>query len=93
MNDRLSLVPDELWALAEPLIPAQKTGRRAAATRQIEDRAVLAAILYVLTTGCATQRARRVWHRLGGETGDAIEHRGRPLAAVEPAGGAGDLEA
>lgn len=47
------LVPDELWALAEPLIPAQRRRPQGGGTEQIDDRAVFTAIVYVLTTGCA----------------------------------------
>ena len=49
----LRLVPDELWALAEPLIsevPAAPAGR---GTAPLDDRAVFTAIVYVLTSGCA----------------------------------------
>lgn len=55
MEDRLSqeLVPDELWALAEPLIPAQRARPQGGGTARIDDRAVFTAIVYVLTTGCA----------------------------------------
>ncbi len=46
--------PDELWEIAEPLVPPvlprhQGGGRR----RKVPDRAVLAAIIYLDRTGCA----------------------------------------
>jgi len=45
--------PDELWELAQPLIPAQRRRPQGGGTAMIEARAVLAAIVYVLRTGCA----------------------------------------
>ena len=63
-------MPDELWALAEPLIPAQRA--RGAGRRQAmaDPRAVLAAVVYVLQTGCA-------WRHLppGFEVSKATVHR------------------
>ncbi|MFK8843637.1 transposase [Streptomyces sp. Ac-502] len=49
------LVPDEMWAAAEPLLPAlpprpQGGGRAAADARQ-----VMVAVVYVVTSGCAWQ--------------------------------------
>lgn len=55
MVDRLSqrLVPDELWALVEPLIPQFRQRRQGGGTASTADRAVFTAIVYVLTSGCA----------------------------------------
>jgi transposase len=52
--DRLSLrlVPDELWALAQPLIPQFTARPQGGGTAPVDDRAVLTAIVYVLTSGC-----------------------------------------
>ncbi len=44
------LVSDELWALVEQLIPAQ-AGRGRIERPRVPDRAVLAGIVFVLTTG------------------------------------------
>lgn len=54
MVDRLSLrlVPDELWALAEPLIPKFKARPQGGGTAPVDDRAAFTAIVYVLTSGC-----------------------------------------
>ena len=46
-------VPDELWALAEPLIPAQRARPQGGGTAMTDPRTVLAAVVYVLRTGCA----------------------------------------
>jgi transposase len=53
--DRLSLrlVPDELWALAEPLIPVFASRPQGGGTAPVEARAVFTAIVYVLSSGCA----------------------------------------
>jgi transposase len=47
------LVPDELWALAEPLIPGFEPRPQGGGTASIDDRAVFTAIVFVLTSGCA----------------------------------------
>lgn len=55
MVDDLSrrLVPDELWALAQPLIPGFDVRPQGGGTAPVDDRAVLSAIVFVLTSGCA----------------------------------------
>ena len=47
------LVPDELWALVEPLIPEHGVRAQGGGPQRVQDRAVFTAIVYVLTTGCA----------------------------------------
>ncbi len=49
----LRLVPDELWALAEPLIPPAGVRRQGGGIARVDDRAVFTAIVFVLTSGCA----------------------------------------
>jgi transposase len=56
----LRLVSDELWELAEPLIPRYRPRRQGGGTSSVDDRAVVTAIVYVLTSGCA-------WRHLPGE--------------------------
>jgi transposase len=53
--DRLSLrlVPDELWAMAGPLIPEFQARAQGGGTAPLPARAVFTAIVYVLTSGCA----------------------------------------
>ncbi len=55
MTDKLSLrlVPDELWELAEPLLPACSPRRQGGGTAPTDERAVFTAVVYVLTSGCA----------------------------------------
>lgn len=47
------LVPDGLWALAEPLLPRFTPRRQGGGTAPVSERAVFAAAVYVLTSGCA----------------------------------------
>ena len=76
-------VPDELWSLAAPLIPPPPRRLQSGGSPPIDARAVLAAIVYVLTTGCA-------WRHLppGFGVSKATAHRrfvawkGRPVAAA-----------
>jgi transposase len=47
------LVPDELWVLAQPLIPGFAPRPQGGGTAPVDDRAVFTAIVFVLTSGCA----------------------------------------
>jgi len=47
------LVTDELWALAQPLIPGFDPRPQGGGTTPVDDRAVFTAIVFVLTSGCA----------------------------------------
>src|SRR5512142_1680401 len=47
------LVPDGLWELAQPLIPSQRVRSQGGGTRERDVRRVFAAVVCVLTTGCA----------------------------------------
>ena len=47
------LVPDELWVLAEPLIPGFDPRPQGGGTSPVDDRAVFTAIVFVLTSGCS----------------------------------------
>ena len=55
MVDALSryLVPDELWALAEPLIPQFSPRPQGGGTTPVDDRAVFTAVVFIVTSGCA----------------------------------------
>lgn len=55
MEDRLALrlVPDELGAVGEPLLPRFEPRRQGGGTAPVDNRAVFTAIVYVLTSGCA----------------------------------------
>lgn len=55
----LRLVPDELWALVEPLIPRFRPRPQGGGTAPLDDRAVFTAIVYVLASGCAWRICRR----------------------------------
>jgi transposase len=47
----LRLVPDELWALVEPLIPAFVARPQGGGTAPVDDRAVFTVFVFVLTSG------------------------------------------
>ncbi|WP_442933723.1 IS5 family transposase, partial [Micromonospora sp. CPCC 206060] len=51
--------PDALWHLAWPLLPAHPERHQGGGRRRTDDRAVLAAVLYVLESGCS-------WRKLPG---------------------------
>ena len=72
-----TLVPDGLWEIVEPLLPAQPQRPQGGGTRYRDDRAVFTAIVYVLTTGCA-------WRHLPAEfeVSKATAHR-RFVACTE----------
>lgn len=45
--------PDDFWQVAQPLIPAQTPRRQGGGKRRADDRAVLAAIVYLVQAGCS----------------------------------------
>lgn len=47
------LVPDELWAQVEPLIPPTRARPQGGGMSRVDDRTVFTAIVFVLTSGCA----------------------------------------
>ncbi|WP_406603452.1 IS5 family transposase [Nocardia aurantia] len=49
----LRLVPDELWELAEPLLPEFRARPQGGGVSPVDQRAVFTAVVYVLTSGCA----------------------------------------
>ncbi|MFQ6268180.1 IS5 family transposase [Kutzneria viridogrisea] len=53
MSDVEKWCPEPLWLLAQPLLPDAPQRHQGGGRRRLGDRAVLAAILYVLQTGCA----------------------------------------
>ncbi|GAA1828665.1 hypothetical protein GCM10009735_75340 [Actinomadura chokoriensis] len=75
----LRLVPDELWAIVEPLVPEFRPRRQGGGTAPVDDRAVFTAIVYVLTSGCA-------WRHLPGEFGVKVPTAHRRFTAWTAAG-------
>nr|WP_217637674.1 IS5 family transposase [Actinopolyspora saharensis] len=47
------VVPEGLWEIVEPLLPAAKVRPQGGGTANIDDEAVFAAIVYVLVSGCS----------------------------------------
>ena len=75
----LRLVPDELWALAEPLIPEFRPRPQGGGTAPLDDRAVFTAIVFVLTSGCA-------WRHLPPSFGVSVPTAHRRFTAWTEAG-------
>ena len=46
-------MPDGLWEIVQPLIPPSPVRRQGGGRARVYDRAVLSAIVFVLTSGCA----------------------------------------
>lgn len=53
MSDVEKWCPESLWLLASSLLPDAPQRHQGGGRRRLDDRAVLAAIVYVLQTGCA----------------------------------------
>ncbi len=49
------LVPDGLWALTEPLPPRFAPRKQGGGTTPVDEGQAFAAVMYVLTSGCAWQ--------------------------------------
>ncbi|MGY3521065.1 transposase [Micromonospora sp. PTRAS2] len=48
--------PDELWQMAQPLMPAPAKRPQGGGRRRADDRAVLAAIVYLAQAGCSWRK-------------------------------------
>lgn len=56
------LVPDRLWLVAQPLMPAAANRRQGrGGRRRIDDRAAFAAVVYVLVSGCPWGQLPAEW--------------------------------
>lgn len=94
-----SLVPDELWAIVEPLMPPFTPRAQGGGTTPADPRAVFAAIVYVLTSGCAWGLLpswvgviyKTVQRRFGQWT-DAGLWRRIHVAVLDELGARGDLD-
>jgi transposase len=53
VSDVEKYCPESLWHLAQPLLPEHPKRHQGGGRRRIDDRIALAAIAYVLQTGCA----------------------------------------
>lgn len=53
MTDVDKYCPESLWRLAEGVLPAHPQRHQGGGRRRGDDRAILAAILYVLQSGCS----------------------------------------
>lgn len=75
----LRLVPDELWAIVEPLIPQFTPRQQGGGTAPVDDRPVFTAIVYVVTSGCA-------WRHLPDEFGVKVPTAHRRFTTWTAAG-------
>jgi transposase len=73
------LVPDELWALAQPLIPQFARRPQGGGTAAVDDRAMFTAIVFVLTSGCA-------WRHLPPSFGVTVPTGAAVPVVADPAG-------
>uniref|UniRef100_UPI0035717205 IS5 family transposase n=1 Tax=Nocardia veterana TaxID=132249 RepID=UPI0035717205 len=73
------LVPDELWALAEPLLPEFSTRPQGGGTAPVDERAVFTAVVFVLTSGC-------VWRMLPPSFGVSVPTAHRRFTVWTEAG-------
>ncbi|GGR58284.1 hypothetical protein GCM10010236_08290 [Streptomyces eurythermus] len=84
-------MPDELWEIAKPLVPGQRTRPQGGGTANTPDETLFAAIIYVLVSGCVwralppcfgvskstAHRRFLIWSRAGvwGRLHEAVLHR------------------
>ncbi len=101
MVDVLSsrLVPDELWAIVEPLILPFRPREQGGGTAPVDARSVFTAIVYVLTSGCAWRLLPdsfgvdyRTAHRRFGQWTDAGLWRRLHVAVLDELGSRGEID-
>lgn len=93
------LVPDALWEIVGPLIPRFEARPQGGGTSPVADRAVFAAVVYVLTSGCAWRYLPpsfgvnfKTAHRRFTAWTQAGLWRRIHLAVLDELGGAGDVD-
>ena len=93
------LVPDELWAIVEPLIPPFQPRVQGGGTAAVDARSVFTAIVYVLTSGCAWRLLPRSFgvdfrtaHRRFGQWTDAGLWRRLHVAVLDELGARGEID-
>jgi transposase len=93
------LVPDELWAIVEPLIPPFAPRPQGGGRAPAEPRAVFTSIVYVLTSGCAWRLLPRSFgvdfrtaHRRFGQWTDAGLWRRVHVAVLDELGARGEID-
>jgi transposase len=87
------LVPDEFWVIVEPLVPPFARRPQGGGRARAEPRAVLTAIVYVLTSGCSWRLLPgsfavdyRTAHRRFGQCTDAALWRRIHAAVLDELG-------
>jgi transposase len=88
------LVPDELWAIVEPLIPTFAPRAQGGGTAPVDARAVFPAIVFVLTSGCAWRHLPTSYRTrtAGSGSGRAGLWRRLHVAVLDRLGAQGELD-
>lgn len=93
------LVPDGLWEIVEPLIPASPKRAQGGGIPRADDWQVFAAVVFVLTTGCAWRLLPPVFgvshqtaHRRFTEWSEAALWAKLHRAVLDRLGAAGEID-
>jgi transposase len=93
------LVPDEFWAIVEPLIPPFSARPQGGGRAPADARAVFTAIVYVLVSGCSWRQLPpsfgvdfRTAHRRFGQWTDAGLWRRIHVAVLDELGARGEID-
>ena len=91
--------PESLWHLVQPLLPAHPERHQGGGRRRIDDRVAVAAIAYVLQTGCAWAAlpesfpiSRATAHRRFSEWVDQGVMQALHAAVLDVLGAAGQID-
>jgi transposase len=76
------LVPDELWELFQRVVPEAPSRPQGGGRRRHGDREVLAAIVFVASSGCTWQQLPSASFRTVGSDGPTDDSRSGPRARV-----------
>lgn len=76
------LVPEELWELFQRVVPPSPTRPQGGGRRRVDDRLILAAIVFVATSGCTWRQLPPVF----GASWQSSAPPGRRRIAVSPSG-------
>lgn len=93
------LVPDEFWAIVQPLIPPFEPRAQGGGRAPADSRSVFTAIVFVLTSGCAWRLLPpslgvdfRTAHRRFGQWTDAGLWRRIHVAVLDELGARGEID-
>jgi transposase len=99
VSDVEKYCPESLWHLVQPLLPSHPERHQGGRRRRIDDRVAVAAIAYVLQTGCAWDAlpeslpiSRATAHRRFTEWVDQGVMQAFHQAALDVLGAAGQID-